>query len=61
MKAPVRNVSVDLGYGPGGDWTTVKVVRSQIVDKLFGEGQAERLLVEIPGGERIWVSHWREV
>jgi hypothetical protein len=60
MKAPVRYVSVDLGYGPLEVWTRAKVIASEMVGSLFNNEQREDLLVEIPGGERVWVSNWKE-
>jgi len=56
-----RSVLVDLGHGLAQLWTSAKVIMSQKCKNLFDEGNHEMLLVEVPGGERIWVSHWREV
>lgn len=61
MKRPgKRIVSVDLGYDLAEHWVLAIVVRSQTCRELFTDGENEQLLVEIPGGERIWVAFWRE-
>lgn len=59
-KPKARYVRIDQGYGTNSDWYTVRVIRSEPTQTLF-EGQKERLLVELPGGERIWVAHWEEL
>ena len=55
-----RYVWVDQGYGMNECWYTARVVDSRMVKDLFGSGQSENLLVELPGGERTWVSYWKD-
>lgn len=59
-KKPVRFVRVDMGYGPAENWCRAKVVESRMVGQLFSDELVENLLVEIPGGERMWVAYWTE-
>ena len=56
-----RHVLIDLGYGPSEHWVRAKVVKNRMLKGLFDEGESEQLLVEVPGGERIWVSYWKKV
>lgn len=57
----VRWVRVDMGYGLAECKVSAKVVSERKVSKLFEDGQSTDLLVEIPGGERVWVSFWEEI
>ena len=57
----VRQVRVDMGYGPAEHWVTAKVIDERTCQELFGEGTRTDLLVELPGGERTWVSFWNEI
>ena len=59
-KKPIRFVEVDLGYMTNECWYRARVICSQRVKDLFGDGDNENLLVELPGGERKWVAFWRE-
>lgn len=59
-KQPARYVRIDIGYGPAEHWVTAKVCDQRTVSLLFG-GESLDLLVETPGGERIWVSSWDEL
>ena len=62
MKRIVRHVMIDQGYGPAECWVKAKVVDSQMTRDLFDDKkQNEQLLVEIPGGERVWVAFWNEM
>ena len=61
MKRKHELVRVDMGYGPAEHWVTARVIERRAVSQLFAEGPAINLLVEIPGGERIWVSDWNEL
>jgi hypothetical protein len=61
MTKPKRFVRVDMGHGPAECWTTAKVVGQRECRQLFGDGTRTDLLVELPGGERIWVSSWDEL
>lgn len=61
MKRPQRFVRVDIGHGLMENWYTCKVVRSEQVGELFGEGTHERVLVEMPGGTREWADYFEEV
>lgn len=62
MKELRHNVMIDQGYGPAEHWVKVKVITAQMCRDLFDDNkQNEQLLVEIPGGERVWVSFWREI
>lgn len=56
-----RYVMIDTGYDLHENWIHAKVISSQMVGRLFDDGQDESLLVEIPGGERIWVDFWQEI
>lgn len=49
-----------MGYGPAESWTTAKVIEERTVAQLFGNGEDKELLVEVPGGERLWVGYWKE-
>lgn len=60
MRRAKRYVSVDMGYGLQENWYHVRVIGSRTVDTLFS-GPQEELLVELPGGERKWVSYWTEI
>lgn len=53
-----RTVHVDMGYGPIEHIVEAEVVGERICENLFDNGKTTDLLVEIPGGERVWVSHW---
>jgi hypothetical protein len=55
-----RWVRVDMGYGPAEHWVTGKVISERACQTLFGDGVTTDLLVELPGGERTWVSFWEE-
>ena len=56
-----RQVHVDLGHGPAEHQVTAKVIYEQVCQSVFGEGTNTRLLVEIPGGERLYVAFWKEI
>lgn len=56
-----RRVRVDMGYGPAEHWVTAKVMDQRECQTLFGDGTTTDLLVELPGGERTWVSFWEEI
>jgi len=56
-----RRVRVDMGYGPAEHWITAKVIDERTCQSLFGDETTTSLLVEIPGGERTWVSYWNEI
>ena len=58
-RAPRRTVWVDRGYGPAEHWTPARAISEQMVNTLFGAPEPS-LLVELPGGERVWVSSWRD-
>jgi len=61
VRREVRQVRVDVGYGPAERWETVKVIDERACQSLFGEGTETDLLVELSGGERMWVSFWEEM
>jgi hypothetical protein len=50
-----------MGYGPAEHWETAKVIDERTYQSLFGDGATTDLLVELPGGERTWVSFWEEI
>jgi len=53
---------IDQGYGPSEHWVRAKVVGSLMCRDLFDANkQNEQLLVEIPGGERVWAAFWEEL
>lgn len=56
-----RLVQVDIGYGPAEHWVTGKVIGERTCQALFEDGTTTDLLVELPGGERTWVSFWEEI
>jgi hypothetical protein len=56
----VRYVMIDQGYGPEEHWVRAKVIRSMKCQNLFDQGESEQLLVEILGGERLWVESWSD-
>ena len=56
-----RYVMIDQGYWLAENWYKVKVIRSEQVSELFSGETKERLLVELPGGERVWADYWREI
>ena len=58
---PKRYVRIDSGYGRHENYQTVKVISSQTVNNLFGNGTSEMLLVELNDGSREWVSSWEEI
>lgn len=58
---PVRYVMIDQGHGPAEYWVKAKVVGRQLGKDLFTEKPTEQLLVEIPGGARVWAAFWREL
>jgi hypothetical protein len=63
MKSKARYVQVDRGYGCAESWCRAKVIKSCVRKPLFpvpGEADPESLLVELLGGERIWVDFWKE-
>lgn len=60
MKKNTRYVNVDSGYGCAEHWESAKVIDSQMVNNLFDDGQSEHLLVELLGGERVWVAYWTD-
>ena len=60
MKKKQRLVRVDSGYGPAEHWETAKVIQSRMVKQLFSDDLKENLLVELMGGERVWVDSWEE-
>ena len=61
-KKSTRYVMVDRGYMTNECWYHAKVINSRpCVKNLFTGEMGERLLVELPGGERIWVDYWTEV
>lgn len=59
-KSGDRYVTIDTGYGPREKLERVKVIRSEETKGLFDDKPKEILLVEICGGERIWVAFWTE-
>jgi hypothetical protein len=61
MKKPIRWVMVDQGYDLAENWVQARVRDSREVAQLFCDVPIEELLVELPGGERTWVSSWREI
>lgn len=54
-----RYVMIDVGYQTRESWQRGKVIDSHVVESLFDEPR-EELLVELPGGERMWVAFWKE-
>ena len=61
-KAKPEYVRVDQGHGPAEHWMTAKVILRQTCGDLFDPNKTnERLLVELPGGERTWVDFWQPV
>ena len=61
MKRVARRVEVDRGYDLAEYWVVAKVIRSQMCKDLFTDSLKEQLLVELLGGERVWVAFWREL
>ena len=57
---PKRFVSVDMGYGPAEYWVEALVIDERQDKGLFDEELQTSLLVEIPGGERLWAAYWTE-
>lgn len=55
-----RTVWVDSGHMTNECWGPAEVIDSRQCNNLFGGGTSEDLLVEVLGGERIWVSSWRD-
>lgn len=60
-RKPARFVMINNGYDMHDNWMRAKVISSRMVGRLFDDGQDENLLVEIPGGERMWVAFWEEI
>ena len=60
-RRPVRLVRVDMGYETAEHWVTTKVVSERTCQALFGAGTTTSLLVEIPGGARMWIDHWKDI
>jgi hypothetical protein len=55
-----QHVMIDRGYGTAEYWVRARVIRSRMCADLFDpDRKSEQLLVEIPGGERIWVAFWK--
>lgn len=57
---PDRIVMVDLGYHTAEHLVSAKVIKSASAKNLFDDNHGEALLVELSGGERMWVSRWYE-
>ena len=61
MKRVVRHVMIDRCYNLSENWVKAKVIGSQMCKNLFDDGKSEQLLVEISGGERVWVAFWKDL
>lgn len=53
-----EQVRVDIGYDLCENSVVATVIERLFVQELFSDELKENLLVEIPGGERIWVDSW---
>jgi hypothetical protein len=60
-KKPARYVKIDRGYGCNSIYETCRVVDERQYKGLFSEKLQTDLLVQLMGGERIWVSSWEEI
>lgn len=60
-KKPARYVKIDTGYGCQSIYETCKVLDERRCKGLFSDELQTDLLVELAGGERIWVSSWEEI
>lgn len=61
MKGNVRYVLVDEGYDLAEHWVKAKVIESRMCKDLFDGADTEKLLVELPSGERFWASFWESL
>lgn len=57
----IRTVVVDMGNGPHEYLQYATVIRESEINGLFDNNPYKVLLVELPGGERVWVSEWTEL
>ena len=61
-KASDRYVRIDQGYGPASHWVTGRVIESRMYSALFEHHEdSESVLVELPGGERVWADFFEEI
>jgi hypothetical protein len=56
-----RYVLVDIGYGPAVSMRRVRVIEERKYTPLVGDEMTSHLLVEYPGGSRLWVDVWQDI